>query len=103
MIRDVHLGSRIQIFSHPGSRIQESKKHRIPDPGVKKAPDPGSHIRNTAQKIIWSFALMFYLIDPMSLCSAVSVANKTIRLPINTANLTAFTVPQSSPDNRDQL
>jgi hypothetical protein len=39
----------------------------------------------------------------MSLCAAVSVANKTIRLPINTANLTAFTVPQSSPDNRDQL
>jgi hypothetical protein len=25
-----------------GSRIQGSKRHRIPDPGVKKAPDPGS-------------------------------------------------------------
>ena len=32
--------------------------------------------------------------------AAVSVANKTIRLPTNTANLTAFTVPQSTP--RDQ-
>jgi hypothetical protein len=73
-------------------------------PPTGKALDPGSRIRNTAQKIILSFfALMFCLIDPMSLCSAVSVANKTIRLPINTANLTAFTVPQSSPDNRDQL
>jgi hypothetical protein len=24
------------------SRIQGSKKHQMPDPGVKKAPDPGS-------------------------------------------------------------
>ncbi len=36
MIRVVHPGSRILMltFSHPGSRI--------PDPGVKKVPDPGS-------------------------------------------------------------
>jgi hypothetical protein len=26
----------------PESRIQGVKKHRIPDPGGKKAPDPGS-------------------------------------------------------------
>ncbi len=32
MTRDVHPGSRILIF-HPS---------RIPDPGVKQAPDPGS-------------------------------------------------------------
>jgi hypothetical protein len=35
MIRDIHLGSgsRIQIliFTHPGSRTQRSKIHRIPD------------------------------------------------------------------------
>jgi hypothetical protein len=31
------------LFTHPGSRIQVSKRPRIPDPGVKKAPDPGSH------------------------------------------------------------
>jgi hypothetical protein len=98
-IRDVYPGSRILIFTHPGSRIQkqQQKRHkfhkianyfsfevlkkkiwanflriielftqkivtklskiwiwdpgsgknlfRIPDPGVKKAPDPGSRIR----------------------------------------------------------
>ncbi len=34
VIRDVNPGSRIKIriFSHPGSRIQGSKRHRIPDP-----------------------------------------------------------------------
>ncbi len=39
MIRVVHPGSRILMltFSHPGSRI--------PDPGVKKVPNPGSRIR----------------------------------------------------------
>jgi hypothetical protein len=39
MIPVVHPGSRIRMltFSHPGSRI--------PDPGVKKAPNPGSRIR----------------------------------------------------------
>jgi hypothetical protein len=44
MIQVVHPGSRIRklTFSHPGSRI--------PDPGVKKAPNPGNRIRirNTA-------------------------------------------------------
>jgi hypothetical protein len=29
----------IQVV-HPGSWIQGSKRHRIPDTGVKKAPDP---------------------------------------------------------------
>jgi hypothetical protein len=36
MIRVVHTGSgspiQILIFTHPGSRIQRSKRHRIPDP-----------------------------------------------------------------------
>jgi hypothetical protein len=36
MIRVVHpgsgSGSRILILYHPGSRVQESKKHWIPDP-----------------------------------------------------------------------
>ncbi len=34
MIRDVYFGSRIRIFSHPGSRDQ--------DPGVKRELDPES-------------------------------------------------------------
>ncbi len=33
--------SKIWVWD-PGSRIQGSKRHRISDPGVKKAPDPGS-------------------------------------------------------------
>jgi hypothetical protein len=34
MIRDDHPGSRIRIlaFTHPGSRTQGLKRHRIPDP-----------------------------------------------------------------------
>ncbi len=35
MILDVHPGSRTLIF----------QPYRIPDPGVKKAPDPGYRIR----------------------------------------------------------
>ncbi len=50
MIRVVHPGSGSWFFTHPGSRgtkgtgsrIQRSKRHQIPDLGVKKAPDPGS-------------------------------------------------------------
>jgi hypothetical protein len=39
MIRVVHPGSRIRMltFSHPGSRIQGSKRHPIPDPGSGSA------------------------------------------------------------------
>ncbi len=39
MIRVVHPGSRIRMltFSHPGPRIQGSKKHPIPDPGSGSA------------------------------------------------------------------
>jgi hypothetical protein len=36
------LGSGIR---EPGSGIRKKKPFRIPDPGVKKAPDPGSRIR----------------------------------------------------------
>jgi hypothetical protein len=42
------------LFAYPGSRIRPLLHHgsriRIPDPGGKKAPDPGSRIRirNTA-------------------------------------------------------
>ncbi len=42
MIRDVHPGY--------GSRIDTDLDFLpIPDPGVKKAPDPGPRIRNTAK------------------------------------------------------
>jgi hypothetical protein len=39
MIRVVYPGSRIRMltFSHPGSRIQGSKRHPIPDPGSGSA------------------------------------------------------------------
>jgi hypothetical protein len=47
----------------PGSEIQDSEKNlfRMPDPGVKKAPDPRIRIRNTASLFckrkcrIWTF------------------------------------------------
>jgi hypothetical protein len=49
MVRVVHPGSRILDpdpdflpIPDPGSRIQGSKRHRILDPGVKKAMDPRS-------------------------------------------------------------
>jgi hypothetical protein len=39
MIRVVHPGAQIRMltFSHPGSRIQGSKRHPIPDPGSGSA------------------------------------------------------------------
>ncbi len=45
MIRVVHPGSRIWILTFYPSRI--------PDPGVKKAPDPESRVRNTVFFILW--------------------------------------------------
>jgi hypothetical protein len=49
MIWVVHPGSRIRMltFSHPGSRIEGSKRHPIPDPqhcGIRCLFDPGSGI-----------------------------------------------------------
>jgi hypothetical protein len=53
-IYDPGCSSRIRIlFSYP-SRIPGLKRHRIPDPGVKKASDPGSGsatLQSTFQKI----------------------------------------------------
>ncbi len=45
MIRVVHPGSRIRMltFSHPGSRVQGSKRHPIPDPGSGSATLVGSY------------------------------------------------------------
>jgi hypothetical protein len=54
-------GSEIRdpVKTYSGSRIQGSKRHRIPDPGIKKAPDPGSRIliRNTETKAIKALEL----------------------------------------------
>jgi hypothetical protein len=49
MIRNVHSGSgsRIRIlifFTHPGSRIQGSKRHRIPDPDSQHCISRESHL-----------------------------------------------------------
>ncbi len=43
-IRDVYPGSRIRIFTHPGSRIQNQQQKRgvIPDPGGQKGTGSGS-------------------------------------------------------------
>jgi hypothetical protein len=61
MIRDVHPGSLIRIFSHPGSWIQGSKKHRIP------YLDP----QHCAEDYLVFFALMFSLIDHVFVFSRV--------------------------------
>jgi hypothetical protein len=65
-----HLGSRIRIeefkYFNPKKMVSKLLKYdpgcsplirilifypsQIPDPGVKKAPDPGSRIRNTGRK-----------------------------------------------------
>ena len=52
MIRVVHPGSRILMltFSHPGSRI--------PDPGVKKVPNPGSGSATLMNPILISTSLI---------------------------------------------
>ncbi len=69
MIRVVHPGSQIRMltFSHPGSRV--------PDPGVKKAPNPGSgiRIRNTALQVV-----IITVVDTSSY--ALRVEGATLRL-----------------------
>jgi hypothetical protein len=40
----------IREKNYSGFRIQKSKKHRIPDPMIKNAPDSGSLIRDTEKK-----------------------------------------------------
>jgi hypothetical protein len=52
MIQVVHPGSRIRTltFSHPGSRIQGSKRYPIPDPGSATLIKT-LHISNAAQQI----------------------------------------------------
>jgi hypothetical protein len=56
MIRVVHPGSRIRMltFSHPGSRIQGSKRHPIPDPGSRNTEfikvKRGTNLRTTAEE-----------------------------------------------------
>jgi hypothetical protein len=61
MIRVVYPGSGSGFFTHPGSRIQGSKRHRIPDPDLQLC---GSYIHYVE-----------YFVDP---CKAV-IAN-SIRL-----------------------
>ncbi len=56
MIWVVHLGSRIRMLTLLPSRI--------PDPGVKKAPNPGSRIRNTAAMFRILVRTDFALVDP---------------------------------------
>jgi hypothetical protein len=48
MIRVVHSESRIRMLtsSHPGSRIQASKRHPIPDPDPQHCMELHFFIRN---------------------------------------------------------
>ncbi len=50
-IRDVYPGSGSWFFTHLGSRIQGSKRHRIPDSG-SRIPDPGFRIPDSAFRIL---------------------------------------------------
>jgi hypothetical protein len=54
MIRVVHPGSRILMltFSHPGSRIQGSKRYPIPDPGSGSATLAGTRIQRKIYRMI---------------------------------------------------
>jgi hypothetical protein len=64
MIWDVHPGSGSRFFTHPGSRIRISIFYPsripdqdldflpIPDPGVKKALDPGSRTATLIFKVL---------------------------------------------------
>ncbi len=61
-IRDVYPGSRILIFTHPGSWIRKKTYlFRIPDPGVKKSTGSRIRIRNTVLKYKMS-ALKLFLV-----------------------------------------
>ena len=47
-IQDVYPGSRILIFSHPGTRISDPGS-RIPDPG-SRIPDPKTATKERVEK-----------------------------------------------------
>ncbi len=55
---------RILIFTHPGSRIQGSTKHRIPDPEHclnitnTSSADSGQRLARAASSNLWSFFCM---------------------------------------------
>ncbi len=52
MIRDVHLRSRSWFFTHPESRIQRSKRHRIPD------PNPQHWCSDSISQMIWTLSTL---------------------------------------------
>jgi hypothetical protein len=68
MIRVVHPGSRILMltFSHPGSRIQGSKRYPIPDPGS------GSATLQLKIYFLEKFGIKFYYASVISVCSTLS-------------------------------
>jgi hypothetical protein len=55
-IRDVYPGSRILIFTHPGSRISDPGS-RISDPG-SRIPDPKTATKERGEK---KFVITFYV------------------------------------------
>ncbi len=62
MIHDVHPGSRIRffIFTHSWSRIQGSKRHRIPDPDPQHYPQESRiRIQNTEVKVLVSWLIVY--------------------------------------------
>jgi hypothetical protein len=63
MIQDVRPGSRIRIliFTHPGSRIQDS--------GVKKAPGPGSR----AATLIPALRHSLQLLDSYTIIQVIEI------------------------------
>jgi hypothetical protein len=86
MIRVVHPGSRIRMLTFYPSRI--------PDPGVKKAPDPGSGTLKTGEATIYFFRENTTCV-PVG-AGPESVAEKTIlRLRNNT--LASNDVSESLP------
>jgi hypothetical protein len=58
-------GSRIRVFVHPGSG-KNSSRIRIPDPGGKKAPDPGSGSATLTVKVLKQIQQRSCVSDPHS-------------------------------------
>ncbi len=69
----VFLTQKIVSYSQKYDRIMIFYPSRIPDPGVEKAPEPGSRIRNTAQNVSDSSHEMTFGDFPLSPLRGINI------------------------------
>jgi hypothetical protein len=86
------------LVVHPGSRILIFYPSRIPDPVVKKAPDPGSGSA-TPQNIQCGESVSFFYLDPVLCLYFPHTENVTIFLMLHFTLKNCNDSPQSTDLN----